>query len=196
MDKDALCQLAKLMMSDEDLLRLANGQVETIKEIISKGTDGILPVMSIVCVNSSSKKKSIQVVGLADLPDDSEGRHAAMRKVAAMFASKHEIPVGVSFASEAWKKTLNESEAHRAKHVGLAPPSKCPDKKEIVQVSALSMSKFGAMFFADISRDDNKIVLDGDFEGGPQDKFDGFRFLLLESFFSGVLGQIMENIKE
>jgi hypothetical protein len=191
MDKDTAHLLAQIMMKDEDLRKLAEGQVETLKEITKKGTDALLPVMAVTCVNSKTRERSVSMVALADLPDKSEGRHEAMQKVAAIFAAKHEIPVGVSFASEAWMKKLSIAEAHRARHGGFPEPSKCPDRQEIAQVSAMSMSRFSVSFLAPISRDkDNRIIL-GKFEGGPGDA----RCFLLESFFGGVLGQLMKNLK-
>lgn len=167
-------------------------QIGAVKKIVEDGTQELLPILFARCVHSQTQEAGVHIVGLADMPEDPDEKRELMRGVAAKFTREHLIPTDVSLVSEAWMKSVSAHEYQRAKHTGMPRPSECLDRKEVVQVSGLSVSRRALSFMAPIRRDDENRILLGEFEemGGEM------RCYLLEQFFAGVLEQLQRNIRD
>lgn len=110
----------------------------------------------------------VLVVGIS-LPDDARGKDMAAASMAAVCILYRATEA--AFTSVAWRVTPDAN----GKMPDL-PPEQCPDREEVVMVSAVRASGDRSALFAPLIRENNKAGV-GLWEGGPPGATLGGRFI-------------------
>lgn len=116
-------------------------------------------------------------------------KHSYLRMIGESIAREIKTVIAAVFIGEAWSSEVSPAEAWRAKHGSLQPPSKRPNRVEVVSVSLRTLDGRGASAMANIvgkgeqrSAGEWKFTSPSDYAKGEDN--------LLGNFFKGYVEEL------
>jgi len=139
-----------------------------------------IPSLVVWSLDSKGSNETTVIPVTADM-DDNDQKHKAFMDMGAYFGDENKFPMMICLVSEGWAAVV-ESENGKIPNI---PPSKHPDRKEVILVSAMSINRICLSSLADVTG--NKIE-------GFSEPFTGKNNLLF-SFYQGYQEKLFERVR-
>lgn len=179
------------LLSSEELDEFLNGTLEVSSAFIESHPDTeALPTLIVKVCHSDGEMSNHMFV----FEDFDESRFDLFHEIGSKFGTVGAFVPAISFSSEGWMSTIANASAELFESMGgiPIPPSKDPDKIEVLIAAAMTVDRHSSMKILKLKREDGTVSL----EPYNADSFSEPNSNLLSSFYMGYIAAFLDRGKE